>query len=163
MRILMVTILTMVTSSLALAQTTGTDYPGRDKDEKAIKRVMMQLEEAWNKHDADAYSSLFRPDADFTSWKGERAQGRESIRRFLAPLFKNILKQSTLKSTHNRIQFYGQDIATVDGEWEMTGLLDQNLKPIPDKKDIPLFVVRKEEGTWLIAAMHNVLLQPLCP
>ena len=163
MRILMVTILTMVASSLALAQSTGKDYPGRDNDEKAIKRVMMQFEEAWNKHDANAYSSLFTPDADFTSWKGERAHGRESIRKFLAPWFKNTFKQSTLKSTHNRIQFYGRDIATVDGEWEMTGLLDQNLKPIPDRKDIPLFVVRKEEGTWLIAVMHNVMLHSLCP
>jgi hypothetical protein len=45
----------------------------------------------------------------------------------------------------------------------MTGLLDQNLKPIPDRKDIPLFVVRKEEGTWLITVMHNVMLHPLCP
>jgi uncharacterized protein (TIGR02246 family) len=163
MRILMVTILTMVASSLALAQTTGTNYPGRDNDEKAIKRVIMQFEEAWNKHDVDACSSLFRPDAEFTSWKGERAQGRENIRKFLAPLFKNILKQSTLKSTRNRIQFYGQDIATVDSEWEMTGLLDQSLKPIPDRKYIPLFIVRKERGTWLIAVMHNVMLQPLCP
>ena len=40
-------------------------------DEKAIKNIQARWDDAWNRHDARAFSLIFSLDADFTNWRGQ--------------------------------------------------------------------------------------------
>ena len=49
-------------------------------DEEAVRSVMNEFPDAWNRHDMDAIGALFAEDADFVNVTGTYWKGRESIR-----------------------------------------------------------------------------------
>ena len=66
------------------------------KDEELIKKVLTAFTDAWNKHDAKAFSNVFSEDADFTNVRGVSAHGRSEVEKFHAPRF------TTLSRTHTK-------------------------------------------------------------
>ena len=101
------------------------------KDEKEIPKVLTEQAEAWNRHDAKAFSMVFAEDADFTNVVGMSAHGRVEIEKFHAPMFATRFKDTHLKITNTKIRFIKPDVAAVDGWWEMTGAKTQEGKEIP--------------------------------
>ena len=77
--------------------------------------------EAWNRHDATAWSKDFAPDADFVNIVGTVFQGREEIEKRHAGIFASVFKTSSTKVTVRRIVFLGPDVAIVDTDHEVTG------------------------------------------
>jgi ketosteroid isomerase-like protein len=64
-------------SSFAFGQAERSESaPNREGDEKAIKDVLRDFADAWNRRDAKAFSLVFAEDADFTNVVGMSAQGR---------------------------------------------------------------------------------------
>ena len=112
--------------------------------------------EAWNRHDAQAFSRAFAEDADFTNVRGSSAHGRTQIARFHAPIFAAIFKDSSLKIDDVRVRFIKPDVAAVDEWWEMTGARDGNGQEIPLRKGLLNLVMTKEDAQWVISVMHNM-------
>jgi hypothetical protein len=79
-------------SSYAPSQTVTP--PNREQDEKGIKQVLTGFVEAWNRHDAKAFSMLFAEDADFTNVRGMSAHGRTEVEKMHAPRFATNFKDS---------------------------------------------------------------------
>ena len=75
------------------------------KDEVGIDKVLAEFIEAWNKHDAKAFSMVFAEDADFTNVRGVGASGRTEIEKFHAPMFATRFKDSHQKITKTKIRF----------------------------------------------------------
>ena len=71
--------------------------PSREQDEKGIKQVLAAFVEAWNHHDAKAFSLVFAEDADFTNVRGMSAHGRAEVEKFHAPRFATKFKDSNQK------------------------------------------------------------------
>jgi hypothetical protein len=67
---------------LTLGQTPNSNGDGTARDDAAIRELMGDVAEVWNKHDVVAFSMLFvsmlfAKDADFTHWSGDvRVHGR---------------------------------------------------------------------------------------
>ena len=78
-------------SSYASAQTARNELtpPNREQDEKGIKQVLTGFVEAWNHHDAKAFSMVFAEDADFTNVRGMSAHGRTEVEKMHAPRVRN--------------------------------------------------------------------------
>ena len=69
--------LILIWSICAVGQTArGEANPQVVPDEEGIRKVLANFIEAWNKHDAKAFSMLFAEDADFTNVAGVSAHGR---------------------------------------------------------------------------------------
>jgi uncharacterized protein (TIGR02246 family) len=134
-----------------------------DDDQKAIRAVMDRFMDAWNKHDAHAFAALFAEDADFTNVAGRGATGRSQIEAFHAPVFATIFKISHQKYTDIKIRLIRPDVAAVDVHWEMTGVLDPQGNPRPDRNGLLNFTMVKDAGTWQIVVMHNLDLTPSTP
>src|SRR5687767_1054574 len=65
-------------AAYAAAQTPGgaaTPTAGA-KDEQEIRKVLADFVDAWNRHDAKAFSMVFAEDADFTNVRGTSATSR---------------------------------------------------------------------------------------
>lgn len=60
--------------------------------ETSIRRALAEQAEAWNRHDAKAWSASFADDADFVNVLGMLFQGRAEIERRHAELFRSILR-----------------------------------------------------------------------
>jgi len=130
--------------------------PSREQDEKGIKQVLTAFVEAWNHHDAKAFSMVFAEDADFTNVRGMSAHGRAEVEKFHAPRFATKFKDSNQKITEIKIRFITPDVAAVDARWEMTGAKGPDGQDIPLRKGLLNFIMTRSSGQWLIMIMHNM-------
>ena len=130
--------------------------PSREQDEKGIKQVLTAFVEAWNHHDAKAFSLVFAEDADFTNVRGMSAHGRAEVEKFHAPRFATKFKDSNQKIAEIRIRFITPDVAAVDARWEMTGAKGPDGQDIPLRKGLLNFIMSRSSGQWLIMIMHNM-------
>jgi len=127
-----------------------------ETDRQAIVAVIDRFVDAWNRHDAKAFAAVFAEDADFTNWRGTGASGRSKIEEFHAPLFATIFKNSHQSYTAIKTRFIRPDVAAVDVHWEMTGAMDAQENPRPDRQGLLNFVMAKNAGEWQILVMHNL-------
>jgi len=148
----------LILSICAVGQTTSGEAksPGNAKDEERIRNVLADFINAWNKHDAKAFSLVFAEDADFTNVRGKSAHGRMEIERFHAPMFATTFKDTDQKITDTKIRFIKPDVAAVDARWEMTGAKSAEGQDIPLRKGLLNFVMTKEGDRWFITIMHNM-------
>jgi uncharacterized protein (TIGR02246 family) len=134
---------------------------GTELDRKAIRGLMDRFMDAWNRHDAHAFAAVFAEDADFTNVRGVGATGRSKIEEFHAPVFATIFRSSRLAYTDVKIRFVSTNVAAVDVRWAMTGVLDAQGSPRPDREGLLNFVMTKHTGRWQILVMHNLDLTAL--
>ena len=125
-------------------------------DEELIKKVLTIFTDAWNKHDAKAFSNIFSEDADFTNVRGTSAHGRSEVEKFHAPLFATRFKDTYQKVTQSKIRFIKPDVAAVDAWWEMSGVKNPEGQDLPPRKGLLNFIMTKNGDTWLITVMHNM-------
>ena len=157
-RILTAFSLVLFLSTYAAATTTGGELQSAEssQDEQGVRKVLTAFVEAWNKHDAKAFSLVFAEDADFTNVRGMGAHGRAEIEKFHAPAFATRFKDTNQKFTKDKIRFIRPDVAAVDVWWEMTGAKNSEGQDIPLRKGLLNFIMTKEAGKWSIKVMHNM-------
>jgi len=147
-----------IISSVALGQAPREEgeSTSREKSEKAIKQVLDRFIEAWNRHDAKAFSMVFAEDADFTNVGGKSAHGRTEVEKFHAPKFTTNLKDTQQTITETKIRFITSDVTAVDARWEMTGARRVDGQEVPLRKGLLNFLMTRSDNQWLIKVMHNM-------
>lgn len=158
MKYYLLAFLSLMLSTASISQTTEEQTTSRDSlnNEQGIKKVLGDFVEAWNKHDAKAFSMVFAADADFTNVGGKSKQGRNEIEKHHEPGFKTKWKDSYQKITQIKIRFIKPDIAAVDAWWELTGIKGPEGQDMPPRKGLLNFIMTKNSNTWLITVMHNM-------
>ncbi|HZR79153.1 MAG TPA: SgcJ/EcaC family oxidoreductase [Chthoniobacterales bacterium] len=134
----------------------------RSADETAIRALEARQPEAWNKHDAKAYASLFTNDGDIVNVVGWWWKGKAEIEKKLTDAFVYVFKESTLTITHVDIRFLTSDVAVAHVQWTMTGARTPSGIPVP-QQGIQTHVLQKENGQWLIGAFQNTNSVPEMP
>ena len=128
-------------------------------DAAAVRSVAVQQADAWNKHDAVAYSALFTPDCDVVTVPGWWWKSRAEMQRKLAHMFTSAFRDSVLTFTDVQVKFLKPDIAVAHAMWKMTGAHMLPGQPVPDK-GIQTLVMTKHDGKWLIAEFQNTVSTP---
>ncbi|WP_125612261.1 SgcJ/EcaC family oxidoreductase [Specibacter cremeus] len=123
-------------------------------DREAITAVLAEMNDAWARHDADAYGALFTEDATYVTFVGTHYSGRADIVACHRTLFSKFLKNTRLAADIIDIRFPGPDTAIVTGRGDT---YKGASAPAPSKmsKVQTHTLVREADGTWLIAAFHN--------
>jgi uncharacterized protein (TIGR02246 family) len=121
-------------------------------EERALHRLVYQLESSWNAGDGEAFAALFADDADVIHILGGYYCGRETIRAGHHMIFGTIYKGSTIHYSVEKIKFLRPDIALV--------FLRQHLEfaegGVADELDArPTIVAEHLGGKWHIVAMQN--------
>lgn len=70
----------------AAAQSPGTPQ-AQAEDEAAIRRLIVEMTEGFNRHDARAATRMYTADADLVTVRGERFRGTEEFEKGLASIF----------------------------------------------------------------------------
>jgi len=146
----------IASGAIGQAQREKSDSATREESEKAIKQVLDRFIEAWNRHDAKAFSMIFAEDADFTNVGGRSATGRAEVEKFHAPKFATNLKDTHQTITETKIRFITPDVAAVDARWEMTGARRVDGQEVPLRKGLLNFIMTRSEDHWFIKVMHNM-------
>lgn len=130
-------------------------------DEAAIAQLMVQLAEAWNNSDVEAYAARYRPDGTFTNVNGARYVGHEEFKQRNAEILRGYLKGTTLTLTIRKLRFVRSDVAVADIDTQVDGVQGQPTAaqdgPNGSLRASSLMVlVKEEDGSWWITAYHNV-------
>jgi len=132
-------------------------------DEAAVRAVALQQADAWNKHDAMAYSALFTPDCDVINISGWWWKSRAEMQQKLTRAFSTVFAHSTLTFTDVQVKFLKPDVAVAHASWKMSGARMPPGMPAPDQGIQTLILTSQRDGKWLIAEFQNTLSKPEHP
>jgi uncharacterized protein (TIGR02246 family) len=133
----------------------STQIQGNPDDETAIRAVIADMTDGFNKHDAVASSRMYTPDADFTNAAGMQAKGSAAIERFLAAGFLSRLKNASQKTMNVTIRFIRPDVAVVHVTNQISGFLTPDGATEAPHDEVSIRVFQKDNGIWRVSAFHN--------
>jgi ketosteroid isomerase-like protein len=141
-------------------------------DDEDVRKAVKAREEAWERHDMEAFAKLFAPDADYVNVVGKWTKGRRAIQTSHAYLHGTIsvdtpgvgvprerygaFKTSKLRLTQIDVRFLRKDVAVTHESWEMT----DDARTMSPRKFVLTAVLTREDGVWLIAALQDTEIRP---
>ena len=139
-----------VCSASLLAQSQASD----DKD---IRSIGTQVQDAWNKKDARMLADLWLTDGDYVSSTGRTATGRAEVEKAFAAQWGGVYKGTKLTHTLTSVRFVRKDVAIADGAFEISGLKDASGKLMATRSGLStIFAVRKGDR-WYVAALRGMV------
>jgi uncharacterized protein (TIGR02246 family) len=137
----------------------------RAADEAALRKLVAEQTDAWNRSDAAAWCKDFAPDATFTNILGVVLDGRPEIEKRHTFIFDNLFKGSRTQVTVTRVLFVDDAVAVVDTDHVVTGYtrLPPGIQPTEPGmlKTRMRFVMKKTGKTWQIVAGQNTDVKPV--
>jgi uncharacterized protein (TIGR02246 family) len=126
-----------------------------DADSAAIRQVIADFIDAFNRHDAHAWAMPLAEDGDFTNVTGLYVHGRKDFEARFTELFASRLKAAHRTATVRHIRFVTPDVAAVDAEWELGGSKASDGSENPVRKGLFNFVVTRQNGHWVFAVFQE--------
>ena len=122
------------------------------EDEAAIRSVITQMTENFNKHDAKAMASVFTIDGDLVNAYGTRLNSQPTIEAGLAQMLRSIVPTATLKTVDVEVRFIRPDVAIAHVTNELSDQANPGERPVPQHHELSIRVFAKETGVWRVAA-----------
>lgn len=130
------------------------------EDERAIREIVQNETDAWNRGDAVGYSRDFARDGMFTNILGQSFAGYDAFVRQHDVIFRGLFRNTRLHQDIVVMRFPEPNLALVETLSSVTGLPQMPPGAAPDAKGRLrtrlLQVLVKRGGTWKIEAYHNV-------
>ena len=115
---------------------------------------------AWNARDARALGALFAEDADYVTAKGNWMKGRAWIEGQLERALAGRLKGTMMVETNTTIRLVRPDIAVMHFEWEVSGEVGPDGKPLITRHGIMQIVAVAQGGAWKILSAQDTATKP---
>ena len=131
--------------------------PVNASDEKDVRALGAQVQDAWNKSDARMVADLWLTDGDYISSTGRSATGRADVEKAFAEQWSGIYKGTKLSHTITSIRFIRRDVAIADGGFEITGMKDPSGKTMGPRSGQTTIVAVKKGSRWYVAALRGMV------
>lgn len=119
--------------------------------------ITVRFEEAWNRHDMDAFARLFHPDATFVNRFGTYWRGVEQIVAGHAAIHNSIYSDSTLAIDAPDVDPISDEAAILHF-WSRLSAGAAHPAGPHDVDTLILAVATRRDGVWRIQALENVTL-----
>ena len=150
-RTLLPALVVLVVSTPAGAQSSNT------ADDKDIRSIGAQIQDAWNKADAKMLADLWLTDGDYVSSTGRSAHGRMEVQKAFAEQWATIYKGTKIAHTFTTVNFVRRDVAIADGSFEISGMRDASGKILPARSGLSTIVAVKKGDRWYVAALRGMV------
>ena len=156
------TLQAIVFVAFALTVTRSARCDSTQAETPAIRELEKEQQNAWNRHDAKAYASLFTEDGDCVNVVGWWWKGRAEIEKKLTAAYAVVFRESILTITDVDVKFPAPDMAIAHVRWSMVGARTPPGYP-KVQQGIQTQLLQKQNGRWLIAAFQNTNAIPEIP
>lgn len=133
-------------------------------DEAAIRKIIQDENDAWNRGDATAYSRQFAADGTFTNIRGQFFTGHAAFLKQHEVIFQGIFKNTTVRQDIVSLKFIEPGVAVVETLTSVSGLAQTSPGTATDSegrlRTRLLQVIARRSGRWEIVAYHNVDVKP---
>jgi uncharacterized protein (TIGR02246 family) len=126
-------------------------------DEKDIRGLGTQVQDAWNKADGKMMSDLWLTDGDYISSTGRTASGRAQVEKAFVDQWAAIYKGTKIAHTLTSVRFVRRDVAIADGAFEITGMKDATGKTLGPRTGLSTIVAVKKGSRWYVAALRGMV------
>jgi len=116
-----------------------------------IRALVAAYEDVFNRHDPDALSAFYREDADLIVREGPIIHGAQEIRRWWRAYFSQPQPYRALLIIEN-IRMMSDDVAVLNVIGS-GATLEATDRLLPARAARATWVVRREDGKWLVAAL----------
>ena len=124
------------------------------EDQAGIQQLFQVYGEAWSSGDAAGCAALYAPDGDAFAIDGEVLTGPQDIEAYYEQHLSGKYKDLTMSDFELApARALGQDIALMDGSWQLTGFRTATGDPMPVKVRAT-FIMRKVGSEWLYVAVR---------
>ena len=131
--------------------------PAKPSDEKDVRGLGTQLQDAWNKADGQMLSDLWLTDGDYISSTGRTASGRAEVQKAFVDQWAGIYKGTKIAITMTSVRFLRRDVAIADGAFEITGMKDTTGKTLGPRTGLATIVAAKKGDRWYVAALRGMV------
>lgn len=131
--------------------------PPNAADEKDVRSIGAQVQEAWNKADAKMLADLWLTDGNYVSSTGRAAHGRAEVQKAFAEQWATIYKGTKIAHTFTSLNFVRRDVVIADGSFEITGMRDSAGKLLPVRTGLTTIVAVKKGDRWYVAALRGMV------
>ncbi|MGQ0835166.1 MAG: SgcJ/EcaC family oxidoreductase [Gammaproteobacteria bacterium] len=126
-------------------------------DKAAVLAVVQGFEDAWNRHDMDAFAALFHEDAAWVHWRGGYWRGRDEIKNGHLAIHQTFYKNSHMQTIAvEDVTFLTPIVAVTHDRADLTG---DERSPGQLLRYRKTMVITNRSGLWRISAGHNTRLQ----
>lgn len=122
-------------------------------DESAIRAVLRQMIDAWNRGSGEGFAAPFSKTADFLTFEGTHLKGRKEIAAFHQQAFDTVVKGTHLEGEVNFVRFVNSQLALMHVVIRV--ILAGQTKTSPSRDSLPLYVVTKGDEGWQIEGLLN--------
>lgn len=133
-----------------VAQTASAQSADRAADEAQIRGVIQAFLDTREANDPVALGALLTADVDQQQTSGNTRRGREAVVSGSLSTQQSTGGRRTI--TVDSLRFLSTDVALADGRYDSIGRADGT-----DQRMLTSMVLRREAGTWKIAAIRNSL------
>jgi uncharacterized protein (TIGR02246 family) len=126
-------------------------------EEKDIRSIGTQVQDAWNKRDAKMLADLWLTDGDYVSSTGRTATGRAEVESAFATQWAGVYKGTKLTHTLTSVRFLRKDVAIADGAFEISGMKDASGKLLPARSGLSTIVAVRKGERWYVAALRGMV------
>jgi len=126
-------------------------------DEKDVRAISGQLQDAWNRADPRMLADLFLTDGDYISSTGRTARGRNEVEKAFAQQWAGIYKKTKIAVTVTAVRFVRRDVAILDGAFDVSGMRDASGKVLPSRSGLSTIVAVKKGDRWYVAALRGMV------
>jgi len=141
---------TLLVLTIAVAAPAWAQTGDRPADEAAIRAVIQAFLDTREKNDAAGLAALLTPDVDQRQTSGNMRSGRDAVVSGSLTTQQSTGGRRTI--TVDSLRFVGPDVALADGRYDSVGRADGT-----DQRMLTSMVLRREGGSWKIAAIRNML------
>jgi len=142
--------LLLVLTAIALPAAATAQAGDRAADEAAIRGVIKAFIDTRENNDAAGLAALLTADVDQRQTSGNVRSGRDAV------VSGTMQTQQSTGGTRTisveSLRFVGADVAIADGRYDSIGRSDGT-----DQRMLTSMVLRREGGSWKIAAIRNML------
>lgn len=132
-----------------------------NENERKVRALYENFEDAWNRHDPQAMAAVFTVDGDYLDPDGTWARGQEEVEEHFRRGHAVIFRDSRLDIDVDTVWFITNDVALLDGSYEVVGARTPDGKEIPPRRGHLTSVLLKERGEWHVAASRLMIPQQL--
>ncbi len=154
---------------LAIACATGAQARSGmiDADEAAIRSIVQNEIDTWNKGDAVGYSKDFAANGTFTNIRGQFFTGYDGFLEQHQVIFDGIFKNTSLNQRVISLKFVRPDVAIVETVTAVSGMAQPPTGVMLDEsgriRTRLLQIVARDNGVWKIVTYHNTDVKPGIP
>ena len=144
-------------SALLLLSLVALPAVGQSNDEKDVRAIGSQLQQAWNASDAKMLADLFLTDGDYVSSTGRTARGRAEVEKAFQQQWGGIYKGTKITLTTTTVHFVRKDVAIADGAFDVKGMKDGSGKSMGTRSGLSTIVAVKKGDRWYVAALRGMV------